>query len=401
MRVTNLIPGIQYGIQQSEQSLAVALQQLTTSKRVNQLSDDPSASASMVRSLAASANVDQYTANVSYMISKMQTADSALSSVVTSLNQAITLGTGGANGTLNNTQRQGVAAEVQSILNSVIAQANTSFQGVYVFGGSMSTSPPFVDASTAIHSAQGTAANPLSMSTVLTPGSTTTVYDAMTGGSMIYKAAVGDTLATLAAAVASGVTAGTLSPGSSATIDSAGKFAIGPNTGATGLAATSNDSVLGAMSAVSGTIVPGVYIYTGNSAVNTVQVGDSMSVNTNLPGDQVFTSGANVIGSLQSLIKTLQAGSQTQIGSAAVALTTALNYVGLQRVPLGSSVAQLNSQETYLAQESLSLITQQTSLVGVDIAHAATNLSQAEVIHSAVLAAAAKILPQNLLDYLR
>lgn len=294
MRVTSLVPDIQDAIQQSEQSLNTALQQLTTGKRVNQLSDDPAASANLVRSLSASANVDRYTANTSAVLGTLQTADSALSSVVTSLNQAITLGTQGANGSNNAANRQAVAIQVQGILANVVAQANTSFQGSYLFAGSTTQTQPFV---------------------------------------------------------------------------------VAPATGQ--------------------------YVYTGNSTVNSVQVGDSLNVQTNLPGDQVFTNGANVIGSLETLINALQTGTLAQIGAATTAITTALNYVGQQRVPLGSTVNQLNAQDNFLSQESLTLTTQQTSLVGVDIAKAATDLSQAEVQHSAVLAAAAKVLPLTLLDFLK
>jgi len=64
-------------------------------------------------------------------------------------------------------------------------------------------------------------------------------------------------------------------------------------------------------------------------------------------------------------------------------------------------MSQLSSQESYLGQETLTLTTQQTSLVGINLAVAATNLSQAELSNSAVLAAAAKVLPQTLLDYLK
>ncbi len=294
MRVTSLVPDIQDAIQQSEQSLNTALQQLTTGKRVNQLSDDPAASANLVRSLSASANVDRYTANTSAVLGTLQTADSALSSVVTSLNQAITLGIQGANGSNNAANRQAAAIQVQGILANVVAQANTSYQGSYLFAGSTTQTPPFVAAP-----------------------------------------------------------------------------------------------------------VTGQYVYTGNSTVNSVQVGDSLSVQINLPGDQVFTNGANVLGSLQTLISALQTGTPAQIGAATTAITTALNYVGQQRVPLGSTVNQLNAQDNFLSLESLTLITQQTALVGVDIAKAATDLSQAEVQHSAVLAAAAKVLPQTLLDYLK
>ena len=60
----------------------------------------------------------------------------------------------------------------------------------------------------------------------------------------------------------------------------------------------------------------------------------------------------------------------------------------------------MNSQDTYLQQETVTLASQQTSLIGVDEAKAATNLSQAETDNNAALAAAAKVMPDTLLNYL-
>jgi flagellar hook-associated protein 3 FlgL len=164
---------------------------------------------------------------------------------------------------------------------------------------------------------------------------------------------------------------------------------------------SSNDAVLGSMSAASGTAVANAYAYVGNSDVNSVQVGDSLNVATNLPGNQLLTSGANVNGSLTNLITALQSGTTAQIGAATTAITSAVSYVSQQRVPLDSTISQLNSQESYLGQEKITLTTQQTSLVGANLADAATNLSQAELDNSAVLAAAAKVMPQTLLQYLQ
>jgi flagellar hook-associated protein 3 FlgL len=126
-----------------------------------------------------------------------------------------------------------------------------------------------------------------------------------------------------------------------------------------------------------------------------------MHVQTNLPGDQLFTSGTNVIGALGNLITALQSGTSAQIGAATATVSSALNGVSQQRIPLDTTISQLNSQESYLGQETVTLSTQQTSLVGISLAVAATNLSQAELTNSAVLAAAAKVLPQTLLDYLK
>jgi flagellar hook-associated protein 3 FlgL len=125
-----------------------------------------------------------------------------------------------------------------------------------------------------------------------------------------------------------------------------------------------------------------------------------MSVPTNLPGNQLLVSGANVIGSLNSLISALKSGDTSKIGTATTAISAALNYVSQQRVPLDNTISQLNAQDSSLSSEKLTLTTQETALVGISLADAATNLSQASLDNSSVLAAAGKIMPQTLLDYL-
>jgi flagellar hook-associated protein 3 FlgL len=143
------------------------------------------------------------------------------------------------------------------------------------------------------------------------------------------------------------------------------------------------------------------YTYNGNDGTNSVQIGDQLSVQTNLPGSQVFSSNkANVLTSLSSLVTALQSGDTSAISSATTAVNTALNYVSQQRVVYGNAESQLNAQETYLQQETVNLSSQENSLVGVDMAKAATTLSQAETDNNAALAAAAKVVPNTLLSYL-
>jgi hypothetical protein len=173
MRVANMVPDMQYNLQLSQQSLSTALQQVTTGLRVNQPSDDPAAAATMTISLASSANVDQYTKNISSITSQMQTADSSFSSIVTSLNNAITLGTSGAGSTVSTANKQAIATELQGVLSSVVAQANASYQGVYLFAGSASSTLPLVPASTTYTSEAGTVAAPLTTAYPLTAGSVT------------------------------------------------------------------------------------------------------------------------------------------------------------------------------------------------------------------------------------
>src|SRR5262249_3504936 len=110
-----------------------ALEQLSTGKRVNRPSDDPAAAASEVQNQAVEARIDQYLQSVGSMTSMLQSADSSLSSVVTALNQAITLGTEAANGTSSTANQQQIALQVQGILQNVVQLANTSFHGTYLF----------------------------------------------------------------------------------------------------------------------------------------------------------------------------------------------------------------------------------------------------------------------------
>jgi flagellin-like hook-associated protein FlgL len=399
MRVANMVPDMQYAVQQSQQALSVALQQVSTGLRVNQPSDDPAASANMVISLAGSANVDQYTSNVSAVTSQLDTADSALSSVATALNTAITLGTSGATGSASTANRQSIAAQLEGILSSVVGQANSAYQGVYLFAGSANNLPPFVPASTTFTSTQGSVATPLLLTTPLTAGSTTTVSDAAIGKPFSYTAVAGDTINTLVGAISGAVAAGTLPAGTVATFFH-GQLEIGSGSVTDGIGVRSNDPALGPMTANPTTEVLNSYAYLGNSTVNSVQVGDSSIVNTNVPGDQLFTTGTNVLSSLGGLITALQNGTSTQIGTASTAVATALSSISQQRIPLDNTITQLSSQDSFLSQERLTLTTHQTSLVGADLATAATSLSQAELDNTAVLAAASKVLPQTLLNYL-
>jgi flagellar hook-associated protein 3 FlgL len=146
---------------------------------------------------------------------------------------------------------------------------------------------------------------------------------------------------------------------------------------------------------------PTGYTYNGNNDTNSVAVGDQTSVQINLPGSQIFSdANNNVIGSLSSLVTALQGGDTANIESATTAVDSALNFVGQQQVFYGNAETQLNSQETFLQQDKVTLSAQATNLIGVNESTAATELSQAETDNSAALAAVAKVLPNSLLNYL-
>ena len=141
--------------------------------------------------------------------------------------------------------------------------------------------------------------------------------------------------------------------------------------------------------------------YNGNDGVNQATIADGMSIQTNVAGSQLFMQpGSDVMGSLEQLIAAVQSGDSTATSNATTAVSNALSYLTAQRVFYGNAMSQISDEQTTLNQESTDLKSQENTLVGVDMARAATAVTQAQINDQAVLAAAAKVLPMSLLNYL-
>ena len=139
----DLLPTLLASIQDSKQNETVATQQLSSGRSVNQLSDNPSAVASLVQNHDQAAADGQYLQNLSTLQGKYQVADSTLGNVVSALTRALSLGVEGANGTLTAADRQAIAGEVQGLLNQTVSLANTSYHGAFLFAGTKVTTQPF------------------------------------------------------------------------------------------------------------------------------------------------------------------------------------------------------------------------------------------------------------------
>lgn len=137
--VTNLVSALDQ-TQVSEQQLT---NELSSGVRVNSLSDDPIAAGQNVLLLNQIQRDDSFTQSSSLVQGQLQVADSALGSVVSQLTQAISLATAGSNGTLNSSQLQSISTQLAGIRDEVVSLANTSYQGQYVFGGSLNSTAPF------------------------------------------------------------------------------------------------------------------------------------------------------------------------------------------------------------------------------------------------------------------
>lgn len=139
--------------------------------------------------------------------------------------------------------------------------------------------------------------------------------------------------------------------------------------------------------------------YTGNTDVNTVSISSGYKLPVNVPGSQLFlASGNGVFLAINNLIQAVQ--TNTGIGAAVNAISAASSYLSAQTVFYGNATDQTQSQTTYLNAAQLQISQQQNTLGGVDMALAASNLSQAQTDSQAALAAISKFAQNNLFDYL-
>jgi flagellar hook-associated protein 3 FlgL len=146
---------------------------------------------------------------------------------------------------------------------------------------------------------------------------------------------------------------------------------------------------------------PSGVTYSGNSSVTTVQISEGQSIQTNQPGDQVFTnSSGNAFAALNDLTNALNSG--TGIAAANTEVQNAFNQINNQREFYGNSLNQLQSTESFLSQDTVNLSSQQNSLIGADLTQAISTLSQAQTAEQASISATAQILNlPTLLSYIK
>ena len=121
----------------TQASLQTTLQQLSSGSRINSGADDPAGLAVSDGLGANEAALTQSSQNASDGIGLLQTADGALSQVTSLLDQAVTLATESANGTLTSGQVSSANQEYQNILSQIgNIGSTTNFNSSNVFSAS-------------------------------------------------------------------------------------------------------------------------------------------------------------------------------------------------------------------------------------------------------------------------
>lgn len=118
--------------------------QLSSGKTITKPSDDPGGTAEAMQLRAQMRANEQHGRNADNAEGWLSMVDSSLSTVMTSLRRARDLTVQGAStGVLSSTAREALAVEIESIKESLLAEANTTYMGRPVFAGTSDAGKAF------------------------------------------------------------------------------------------------------------------------------------------------------------------------------------------------------------------------------------------------------------------
>lgn len=118
-------------------------EQLTTGKRINRPSDDPSGAEMVLNLRTSQTEVEQFQRSNQAAAQKLRAADDALNSYETVLERVRTLVTQGLSDTTTQAARNALATEIDGLRARILNVANTRNGEEYLFGGTRQTVPPF------------------------------------------------------------------------------------------------------------------------------------------------------------------------------------------------------------------------------------------------------------------
>ena len=118
-------------------------QQIQSGKRVSSITDDAVAARGIIKANSQLGDIETYVANLKQADNELTQTDSTLKSVSDKLQEAYDLAMTVANGTNGEEQLEAYRQQLDSIIESVTALANTKYGDQYLFSGTRTTTPAY------------------------------------------------------------------------------------------------------------------------------------------------------------------------------------------------------------------------------------------------------------------
>ncbi len=130
-------------VTRARERLSVSQEMASSGLRINRPSDDPAGASAALLLRAGLDATDQFIDNVSRSQARVSITESAIADAGDVLVRAKELALAGANDTQDATTRRHIAREIEGLHASLVAQAQSTFSGGYLFAGFASDTAPF------------------------------------------------------------------------------------------------------------------------------------------------------------------------------------------------------------------------------------------------------------------
>lgn len=143
MRITSTMTylNLLQDVNSAKERAQAAQNEVSSGKKVLNPSDDPTAAADIVQLTSEGAEADQFARNATFATSKLQVTDGVLDNVQQMVERARTLGQSSLGDV---TSASASLPELDGLRDQILSAANTAYLGQFIFGGSVTATPPYV-----------------------------------------------------------------------------------------------------------------------------------------------------------------------------------------------------------------------------------------------------------------
>ena len=396
--------------QQSELSQLYA--EISSGQALTTPASNPLGAAQAVQLSMQGASLSQYSTNQSSAQTSLQSEDSTLSSVIQALQSVSTQLESAGGGSLNDTERSGIAATLTQLNNQLVTLSNTtSPSGGYLFGGFQSSTQPFTQNSAGAVVYNGD--NGVSSAQI---SSTTSVATGDTGASVFLS--VTPETATPVAYASSANTGtgviGTISTSNAVTSAQGDTYSVAFQVaaGVTTYTVTDTNS--------SGTTTGTAQPYTSGSAIPLGTGGESVVISGTPDNGDTFNvapatqvpaaqGGTNIFSTIQNMITALQTPADTTSALASLQNTLAtgmtqvqnsINNVTSVQATVGGREQQITAMQAVNQNQTLENTNSLDDLTSVDMPSTISKYTQTQYSLQASQQAFVQVQQMSLFQYL-
>lgn len=144
-RVTSALTNsnLVFSMQKSYLNYAKLTTQLSSGKKINSMLDDPTQSVNLVNSKRELTRIDSWSNNIKSLKNEISQSTNTLDLLIENGQRAKDLATSAANNVYNNGSLKAVKDELDQIISSVVSNANTKYDGKYIFSGTNTQTQPY------------------------------------------------------------------------------------------------------------------------------------------------------------------------------------------------------------------------------------------------------------------